>query len=1089
MRRCTRLLANRTRMLFISVFSLLGVPSLFAQGVTTGAITGTVTDANGQPLHGANITAVHEASGTFYGAVSTTTGAFNILNMRIGGPYTVKATFIGYSDQEEKDITINLGQTVKLTFRLREAAIAGEDVVILGERDEVMNRDRTGAATYINPVDLSQLPSIKRSVQDLTRIDPRSDGSFSFGGRNWLFNNLSLDGSYFNNSFGLDNPAPGGQTNAEPVPFDAIEQVQVSIAPFDVREGGFTGANINSVTKSGTNQFRGSIYSYYRNENFVGNEIRNRGVIANPDLSYIQSGFSVSGPLMRDKLFFFFNAELERREDPASNFVASTNGQSGFGVSRVEETVMNQIHDRLLQEYGYEAGKYQNFKHKTSNEKLLLKLDYNAHENHKLSFRYNHLRASLDKPPHPFVLSPGGRGPNESSLPFQNSGYEINNGLNSYALELNSHYSKFTNRFFVSYNRFRDFRDPFSKPFPTIDIAEGGVTYTTVGHEPFSIHNILDQDVWQLTNNFSYFTGPHVVTAGLNLEYFQFFNSFNIFRHGVFFLPYGFFPGTARFNSLADFFAETDPNNPNQADFNSFVAGDVPFKGETIKTGQFALYIQDEYSATDKLKLTGGLRADIPMYFNDLIDNPFSRGLTALDENDKPEKVDQSKLPGATVLWSPRVGFNLDVKGDRSTQVRGGTGIFTGRLPFVWIGNVVSNPGANPNLPAQGAAVPGKDSGDEIQTQSFDLNAMVKDFKWPQVWTTNIAVDHKLPWDLLGTLEFIYSKDVNGIYMRNADLVTPVRSLARAGNRPYFGGAGSNELNAPFPGAGDGIYVIDNTSKGYNYSVTGQLRKVFPFGLSTGLSYTFMEAKSLLKSTEIASVLWQENPVAGDPNKPGLSNSEFGQRHRIVGHATYKHNWNDRYATSIGMFFEIAEGNTFQGAGGNRYSFVYAGDVNGDGSGTNDLIYIPRDQSEIVFDDIPGGLTAAEQWTAFDAFIKQDDYLSENRGKIAKRFGAVNPWYSNIDLRIVQDFNFKSARQTHTLQLSLDILNLANALNSEWGVRKVASSSATVPLSLARFDGGGEPVFQFVGPSKTYIDDPGVLSRWRVQFGIRYLFN
>jgi hypothetical protein len=573
------------------------------------------------------------------------------------------------------------------------------------------------------------------------------------------------------------------------------------------------------------------------------------------------------------------------------------------------------------------------------------------------------------------------------------------------------------------------------------------------------------------------------LTAGLNFEYFKFFNSFNIFRHGVFFLPYGLFPGTARFSSVADFLAATDPNNPSQADFNSFVAGDVPFKGEDIEVGQFAIYVQDEYSATDKLKLTGGLRADFPMYFKEPKDNPFSRGLTALDENDEAETVDQSKLPGSSPLWSPRVGFNYDVKGDRSTQVRGGTGIFTGRIPFVWIGNVISNPGDNPNLPEQGAAVPGKDSGDEIPTQSFDLNAMVDDFKWPQVWTTNVAVDHKLPYDILGTLEFIYSKDINAVYMRNADIRTPVDFLADG--RPFFG-APNQELN---PDGGAGIYVIDNTSKGYNYSVTTQLRKVFPFGLSSGLSYTFMDARSVMKSTEIASVLWTENPTEGDPNKPKLGYSEFGQRHRIVGHATYKHKWNDRFATSVGMFFEIAEGNTFLGAGGNRYSFTYAGDVNGDGSGVNDLIYIPRTQSEINLADIPGGMTAQEQWDALDAFIEQDDYLSDNRGKIAKRFGAVNPWYSNIDLRIVQDIHFKSATQLHTLQLSLDVLNLANALNSDWGVRKVASASATTPLQLVGFDGAGEPIFNFVGPSKTYIDDPSILSRWRVQFGIRYLFN
>ena len=1060
---------------------------LLAQGVTTGSITGTVMDEKNQPLYGANVTAVHEASGTYYGAVTTASGAFNILNMRIGGPYTVKVTFIGFKPREEKDIHISLGQTVKLTFHLTEEAIAGEEIVIVAQKGEVMNSDRTGAATYINPSDLAELPSIKRSTTDLTRLDPRSDGSFSFGGRNWLLNNYSLDGSYFNNSFGLDNPAPGGQTNAEPVPFDAIEEVQVSIAPFDVREGGFTGANINSVTKSGTNTFTGSLYSYYRDKNFIGNEIKNKQATANPDLSFVQSGFTLGGPVIKDKLFFFLNAEIERRTDPGTNFVASKNGSTGFGVSRVDADIMDQISERMLTEYGYKTGKYDNFDHKTGNEKVLFKLDWNATENHKLSFRYNRLRASQDKPPHPFVLSAGGRGPNESSLPFQNSGYEMNNGLNSFALEVNSHYSKYTNRFFASYSRFRDFRNPFSQPFPTVEILEDGVTYTTLGDEPFSIHNVLDQDVWQVTDNFSYFTGKHVLTVGTNYEYFGFFNSFNIFRNGVFFLPYGWFPGTARFSSVADFFAATDPNNPNQADFNSFVAGDVPYKGENIKVGQLAFYVQDEYTPTDQLKLTAGLRADIPMYYSKPKVNPFSTdSIIALDENDNPEDVDQARLPGGAPLFSPRVGFNYNLTGDRTTQLRGGTGIFTGRLPFVWIGNVISNPGANPNLPAQGAAVPGKSSKDEIRTQSFDLNAMVKNFKWPQVWTTNFAVDQKLPYDVLGTLEFIYSKDINAIYMRNADLVAPIRYLGDG--RPYYGSqTGSNELN---PDGGAGIYVIDNTSKGYSYNITAQLRKTFPFGLTSGLAYTFTEAKSLMKSTEIASVLWAENPVQGDPNKPGLSNSEFGQRHRIVGYGTYQYKWNDRTSTSVGLFLEVAEGNTFLGAGGNRYSFTYAGDINGDGSGTNDLIYIPKDASEINLVDISGGMTAAEQWDALNAFIKQDDYLSKHRGQIAKRFGAVNPWYSNVDLKVTQDIKFKSVTQTHTMEVSLDILNLGNFINSNWGVRKVASSSAINPLKLADgWNGTGEPPLQFVGPKKTFVNDPSILSRWRVQLGVRYMFD
>ena len=1092
-----------TLILIFSAF-LFTTGSAFGQGVTTAAMSGIVTDEQGESLPGANIVAVHEPSGTRYGAATRTEGNYNIRNMRVGGPYTVTVSFIGFEEQSKDNVFLSLGQDLRLDFRLAAQAVELDAIQVVAVQDEVLNADRTGAETFIDPDQVAQLPSIKRSTRDLTRLDPRSDGNFSFGGRNWLYNNISLDGSYFNNPFGLDDPAPGGQTAAEPVPFDAVEQVHVSIAPFDVREGGFTGANINTVTKSGTNEFSASVYSFFRNEDFIGNTVSGAEVVANPDLSFNQSGLTFSGPIIKNKLFFFINGEIERRDDPGTNFAASRGGSPSFGESRVEASVMDRIRQRMMEVYGYDTGPYEGFIHETNNDKLLLKLDWNVNQNNNLTFRYNYLDAKRDLPPHPFVLSFAntGRGPNESSLPFQNAGYAINNELHSFAFELNSRGSTWANRFFASYNRFRDFREPFSEDFPTVEIGEGGVTYTTLGHEPFSIHNILDQDVWQFTNNFSYFRGRHVFTAGVNFEHFSFFNSFNIFRHGVFFLPdFLDFLGGSTFGSLDDFFARTDPDGPdgvpNSGDENFYdfrsVVGSGPFKGEDIAVGQLALYAQDEFIVSPQVNLTFGLRVDFPLYFTDPIDNPFSRGLTALDENRNPETVDQSNLPGATPLFSPRFGFNWDVTGDRSTQIRGGTGIFTGRVPFVWVGNVISNPGTNPNLfPGIDTAPPEHETSDDsILQQSFDLNAMDPDFKWPQVWNTNIALDHQLPWGLLGTLEFLYGKDINAIVMRNADLPAPVRTLPIDGRPFYTNADGVFELN---PDGGAGIYVIDNTDEGYHFNATAQLRKTFDFGLNAMLSYSFTEAKNRLRSTEIASVLWQSQPVQGDPNDPALSFSEFGHRHRIVGAANLRHNWSNNLATSIGLFFEMAEGNRFAGAGGNRYSFIYSGDVNGDGQAGNDMIYIPAGPSEINLDPITDAnnnviSTPDQQWAALDAFIEQDNYLSSHRGEIAERFGAVNPWFSNIDLRILQDISFLVGGQRNTLQLSIDIENVANLINSDWGVRKVASPAATSPLTLVRFNDAGAPVFNFTGPSETYIDDPGLFSRWRAQFGIKYLFN
>jgi hypothetical protein len=590
--RCAGALLLLGMLLFLS-------SSVQAQGVTTAALGGIVTDNKGQPLPGANVVAVHEPSGTRYGAASRASGAFNILNMKVGGPYTVTTSLIGYKKQEEKEVYLSLGQTVRINFKLPEEAIALEEVQVTAERDEVLNSDRTGAATYIKAEQVVQLPSVKRSTRDLTRLDPRSDGNFSFGGRNWLYNNISLDGSYFNNPFGLDDPAPGGQTSAEPTPFDAVEQVQVSIAPFDVREGGFTGAGINTVTKSGTNNFRGSLYSFVRNESLLGNSVSGQDVIANPDLSFNQSGFTTSGPLIRDKLFIFINGELERRDDPGTNFVANRDATRQFGESRVQADSLELVRAALINNYGYDPGAYEGFIHETDNDKLLVKLDWNINQNNNLSFRYNFLDARQQKPPHPFVLSFNntGRGPNESSLPFQNSGYKMNNELNSFALEINSRSTKLANRFFASYNRFRDFRNPFSVPFPTIEIGSGGVQYTTAGHEPFSIQNILDQDVLQFTNNLSLFSGKHVYTVGATFETFSFFNSFNLFKYGTFlgFLPPG--AGNPVFSSVNQFLLHSIPGTPGFFDYNAVVAAaqQVPFKGEDINVGQLALYAQDEF--------------------------------------------------------------------------------------------------------------------------------------------------------------------------------------------------------------------------------------------------------------------------------------------------------------------------------------------------------------------------------------------------------------------------------------------------------------------------------------------------------------
>ena len=1069
---------------FISLISLLCFMSfsLLAQGVTTSELAGSVSAAESAGLEGANIVATHEPSGITYGTTSRSGGVFNIPNMRVGGPYTITVSYIGYKTETESNVTLNLGSSARLNFTLQQEAIEMAGVEVVGEQDDVMNSSRTGAATYIGADQVAAMPSIKRSTRDLTRLDPRSDGNFSFGGRNWLYNNISLDGSYFNNPFGLDDPAPGGQTNSEPVSYDAVEQVQVSIAPFDVREGGFTGAGINTVTKSGTNDLHVSMYSYARNESFVGNKVGDAEVVKDPSLEFSQSGVSVSGPIIPNKLFFFINMENEHRNDPGTNYYADKS-------SRVEGSVMQQISDRMAEVYNYDTGPWEGYTHNTDNVKLLAKLDWNISDQHNLTLRYNKLDASRDLPPHGFVLSYNntGRGPNASSLPFKNSGYEINNKLDSYALELNSMFSsKIANRFFVSKNVFRDYRVPFSVDFPTVEIGEDGATYTTVGHEPFSIHNILDQDVLQVTNNLTYYMGQHAITAGFNYESFKFFNSFNIFRHGVFFLDasWAMFLGGTTFSTIDAFMAATSPDSASQAGFSGMV-GTGPYKGEKIDVAQMSFYLQDEFALNKNLNVTAGVRVDIPKYNNSPVENPFLTGLTLLDEKDDPETIDQAKLPTDDPIMSPRVGFNY-ANDARSLQVRGGFGVFTGRLPFVWVGNIFSNPGNNPNLYAVGDEAYDEDHEtddgtdrvgyeglESILQQSYDVNAMASDFQWPQVQTINLAVDKALPGDMLATVELVHSSDKNAIYMRNADLAAPQRQLAADG-RDYFGSAdGLNELNSFYPGSGEGVYVIDNVDEGSTLTLTAQFRGQVA-GVNWSAAYTYLDAKNNLQSTEIASVLYSSQPVQGDPNQPGLAPSQFGMKNRIIGTASYRHEWSKSMATNFGMFFEMGEGNRYIYSGGNRYSHVYSGDVNGDGFGGNDLIYIPKDANDI-------NLTDASEWAALDAFIEQDPYLTENRGKIAERNGLLNPWFSNIDLRINNEFEVVGRK----VEVSLDIMNVGNLISSSMGVRKIANASATSPLTLDSWTDDGEPVFSFNGAEETFSDDFGEFSRWRMQLGLR----
>lgn len=1034
--------------------------------VTTSNIRGQVTDENNEPLPGATVVAVHQPTGTQYGTVTNIDGRVNLLNLRIGGPYKITISYVGFQNFEQGNVFLDLGQTYNLEIQLKSSLEQLDEVVVTGGRNTTFNSDRTGAETNIGRKELSRLPTISRSAQDFYRLEPTATGN-SFGGRNDQFNNFSLDGSIFNNPFGLDAATPGGQTNAQPVSLDAIEQIQVSLAPYDVTQAGFTGAGVNAVTKSGTNEFHGTTYFFYRDDNLTGDEVEGDKVFV-PDLTQIQTGVSIGGPIIKNKVFFFANFELDDREDLGSNFLASRPGISGSNVSRVLASDLELV-SSLLSGLGYQTGPFENFKHDTESTKGIFKIDWNINQNHRLAVIYNFLDASRDLPANPNAI--GRRGPDQITLQFQNAGYEINNQIQSWLIELNSNFgNKFTNKFQAGFTRFDDFRNPFSTPAPVININKDGTRYIVAGHEPFSINNRLEQKVWQATNNFNAFLGKHTLTVGTSFEKFSFNNSFNL---GAFDAP-GFKGGTfgPGFDSVDEFQQAVNDGTiaaalafaQNVADTNN--ANNTWALAET-NVGQWAAYIQDEWNIARNFKLTYGLRFDLPIYFDtkekiqENIDRKggllseggtYAPDIQYFDENGNPVFLNSLNLPAQKALWSPRLGFNWDVFDDKVFQIRGGTGIFSGRLPFVWIGNQVANP------------------------DFFFYTTTAPDFEFPQVWRTSLGIDYKFKNGIVATTDLIVSRDINAQMVRNFGAGIPTGTLSGVDNRPVY----LNSDRAQIFGGPTNAYVFTNTDVGRALNWSFKLQKQFKNDFYASVAYNFLEARDASSiDAEISSDAFDRNPALGNVNVAKSGPALFGDRHRIVGQLNKRWTYGKgKWATTISSFFEFAEGG--------RFSYTYQGDINNDGSFLNDLIYIPT-EAELQLMRFEGDATAqAEQRAAMNAFIAQDDYLSERRGSFAGRNQILSPWRDRVDVKFLQDYNFKLiGNQTNTIQLSVDILNFGNLIDSDWGVIEVPTNTQPIGVRVEN----NEPIFSFdTSQKKTFTNRVDLESRWQMQFGIRYIF-
>jgi Carboxypeptidase regulatory-like domain len=1039
----------------ILIFILCLSFSAFAQ-VTTSNIKGLVLDENSEPLPGANVVAIHTPTGTKYGAATNFDGRYNLLNLRVGGPYTITISYIGYKEQAFNDVYLTLGKTENIDVSLVEDSQQLDTVVITGSGGTgTFGSDRTGAETSVGRRELTRLPTITRSAADFTRLEPTASNG-SFGGRNDQFNNFSLDGAIFNNPFGLDAATPGGQTDAQPVSLDAIDQIQVSTAPYDVTQSGFTGAAVNAVTKSGTNDFHGTVYGFYRNQDFTGSKIKGEDIFV-PKLNQSQIGASIGGPIVKNKLFFFANFEKDDREDLGSPWQPSSGG-GGINQSRVLESDLIIVRDALQNittpDGGfYNPGAYKGFTYATESNKGIFKLDWNINDNNRFAIIYNFLNASKQKPAHPTAL--GFRGPSASTLQFENAGYEINNNLRSVQLELNSTLSdEASNKLQFGYTHFDDFRNPLSTPAPSITITKDGSNYIIAGHEPFSIHNRLDQKVLQFSNNLNFYKGDHTFTVGMSFEKFKFDNSFNL---GVYGAQGVFFPTTTMddFQNLVDSGGLQDLFNAAYAANSALEANGEGNPGgwalAETNVGQLAFYAQDEWNVTDNFKLTYGVRFDKPLFFDssqkaqDVIDNAccYVPEIPYVNPNTgETVFLDNTKMPNNDWLISPRVGFNYDVKGDNTFQVRGGSGLFTGRFPFVWLGNQIGNPNV------------------------FFYQMVDPDYKFPQVWRTNVGTDYKFESGLILTGDVSYTKDINGAHVQNWGLLPPSGTLNGVDNRPVY--TSDDIIN--------NAYVFTNSDKGRIWNVAVKAQKTFTNGLYTSLAYSYLDSKDVNSiEAEITGDAFVFNAALGDVNNDQLSYSRYGDTHRFIGVASKKWTYgNDNWATTISTFFEYAQGG--------RFNYTYGGDINGDGSGLNDLIYVPT-SSEINQMQFSG----AGQAEAFDDYIAQDDYLSGRRGQYAERYGALAPWRGRWDVKFLQDLNFKvGGDAVNTLQFSVDILNVGNLINSEWGLIQQPNNVQPIGVTV---DGSGNPTYTFnPDQTETFGYDSSLMSRWQMQFGLRYIF-
>lgn len=1110
--------------LFFLVAMLLTISLSVVAQVTTSSMAGKVSVQDSrEEIIGATVQVLHEPSGTRYTAVTNVNGRFAIQGMRTGGPYSVTVSYIGFQTKTLKGITLQLGETYNLDVWLSENATDLQEVVISGRASKFAG-EKTGASTNINNEQLMMMPTLDRSLTTVAKLSPYSGGGMNLAGADPRSTNFTIDGANFNNSFGLTSDLPGGGT---PISIDAIEEMQIVIAPYDVRQTNFIGGGINAITKSGTNEFKGTFYGYYRDKYMRGNEIYGKSLGDRATDTKKTYGVTLGGPIIKNKLFFFVNYEKEITPKEVVKYRAREDGEAAGGmVSRTLKSDMERVGNFLRSEYGYDPGSYTDYPAEDTNEKFLVRLDWNITDAHHLALRYNKTKVEDWRPTNGSSSDVALYGGTKyslgrisgSSMVFANSLYYFHNDVESFSADLNSRFGqKANNQLLFTYTNQDDTRDTPSSNFPFIDIMYDGAyePYISAGYELFSYQNGVKTKTTNITDNFTLYAGSHKLTAGARFEHIHADNSY--LRNGT---------GYYRFKSVNDFLTKQAPESV------AFTYGYENNSDPTsaVRYNQIGLYLQDEWNVNSHLKLTYGLRADNIIFDEQDIarnDKIYARDFGGYH-------IDTGRWPDSRWQFSPRIGFTWDVFGDKILKVRGGSGLFLGRFPLVYLTNMPQNAAMFQYNYSAGYKPDGTADENLVRTTPIDIDAKLQglagkmlgvndlkdyfdtpttntdhvdaksmtgvssDFKMPQVWKSSIAVDYQLPFSFPFTVtgEFIFNKSINAVYMDNINIKEDNPDAMT-----HFNGADNRIMytDADFYYTPKNTYyavMLKNTSKGYGYTANITLNAEPVKNLKVMAAYTHTESKEVsgLPGQNAVSS-WTSTLSVNSPNSTELHRSSYVTPDQIMASVNYyipaKLSNSFLLGTHIGLFYKAySSGNL---------TFRYSNDMNQDGVGSGmDLMYIPANDSEIKIGKVKGGqfIEDSEMRAAFWKFVDQDDYLSSHRGQYAEAYAARAPWLHRVDLHVAEDFQVKIGKTKHKLQASLDLINLGNLLNSEWGVTKTAQTcNFGQILKYEGVDSQNNPVFSMNKDANgKYFSQTWEVYRdysncWKMQVGLKYFFN